>query len=215
MIKVGLTGNYFSGYNEVGDIFSENRIPVFDADVIIKYLINYSEKHFNKIREVFGNDIYKMGLIDLDKFSNNSKFDELLDIIELDLIKYYENWRFSNKQKSFYTIFKSSILFERKFNEHMDVNISVFRPSNERRKDVTEYSFVTPNTIDHILSNEMCELEKNSKSDYVIHNYGSYYTNNSSFNVKKQISSIGKSINDKYKNMKMVNNNDIIKNITI
>jgi dephospho-CoA kinase len=209
MIKVGITGNFYSGYNEVGEIFEEKGIPVFDADVVLKFMINYSPKHIEKIKEKFGDDIYKLCLLDMKRFSTTKKFDDLLDILQLDLIKSYEKWRIRN-YNHFYTIFKSSILFERNLDTSMNFNISVFRPKSERRYDLKTHTGMPLTTIDEILNGEMDELAKNGKSDFVIHNYDNYsFANNASY-VKSQVTNINKAL------MNKSNNNDdtkISKNI--
>ena len=53
MIKVGLTGNFHSGQNQVSEILEKLDVPVFDADLILKYLINYSKPHNQKIHQEF------------------------------------------------------------------------------------------------------------------------------------------------------------------
>jgi len=193
MYKVGLTGNFYSGYNEVAEIFEAKGVPVFDADVVLKFMLNYSEKHIRKIKEKFGNDIYKMCLLDTKMINTNKEFDKLLDVVELDLVKAYEKWRIKN-YNSHYTIFKSSIIFERKIEKFMNFNISVFRPKTERRRELTIFTSIPPLTIDDILDNEMDELEKNGKSDYVIHNYGISKQGSSEFGVEAQINNINKAL---------------------
>lgn len=196
MIKIGLTGNFYSGYDEVADIFENMKVPVFDADIVLKYIINFSGKHMQKIKSELGDDIYSLGLLDTRKFNNNSDFDKLLNIVELDIIKAYEKWRINN-YNSFYTIFKSSILFERKLDKSMNFNISVYKPKNIRKDEIWTKTQMPFSTIDNILSNEMNEIGKNEKADYIIHNYSSWKQS-----VEKQIEHIDKSImNKKNKNI--------------
>ena len=205
MIKVGLTGNFYSGHNEVGEIFEERGIPVFDADVVLKFMINYSPKHIEKIKESFGDDIYKLCLLDMKRFSTTKRFDDLLDILQLDLIKSYEKWRIRN-YNHFYTIFKSSILFERNLDTSMNFNISVFRPKVERRKDLKNHTSMPISKIDEILNGEMEELTKNAKADFVIHNYINYsLSSNNADHINIQIININKTLMNK--------NNHVVKNI--
>jgi dephospho-CoA kinase len=44
MIKVALTGNFKSGHREIADIFIQKNTPVFDADLMMKYLLNFNKK---------------------------------------------------------------------------------------------------------------------------------------------------------------------------
>jgi dephospho-CoA kinase len=210
MIKVGLTGNFYSGYNEVGEIFEEKGIPVFDADVVLKFMINYSPKHIEKIKEKFGDDIYKLCLLDMKRFSTSKKFDDLLDILQLDLMKSYEKWRIRN-YNHFYTIFKSSILFERNLDTSMNFTISVFRPKVERRYDLKTHTSMPISTIDDILNGEMDELIKNGKADFVVHNYNNYSLSSNADYVNTQVININKALMNK--SGKRDDSTQIIKNI--
>ena len=172
MLKVGLTGNFYSGYDQVSELFANKNIPVFDADLVIKYMINYSDYHIGKIKKYFGDTIYFANLINLKILKKKKKVNELLDIIQVDLIKSYERWRVKNKTAP-YTIFKCSILFERGLDKSMNLNISVYKPKQFRRKYIKENPTIGMTTLklETIIENEMDELEKNKKSNYVIHNY--------------------------------------------
>jgi dephospho-CoA kinase len=195
MYKVGLTGNFYSGYGSITEIFQQKGIPVFDADVILKFMLNYSQIHIGKIKEKLGGHVYKLALLDVNKLDTNEKFDDILDVVQLDLIKAYGKWCKKNSD-SHYTIFKSAILFEREMNKSMDLNISVFKPKNERRRDITSFTSIPKSTIDAILDGEMDEYQKNKKSDYIIHNYSSAYQNDKS-GAEVQINCINNSINKK------------------
>jgi dephospho-CoA kinase len=170
MIKVGLTGNYYSGQYEIGKLFEELDVPVFDADLILKYLINFSSKHIEKIRSELGENSYHMGLLKVNKFVDNRSWNKLIDIVEFDIVKAYEKFRLQHKDE-FYTIFKYSYLFERKLNESMDLNISCYRPKYYRRNDMQTLTYMDSVSINKLLENEMDELFKNRKSDFVIDNY--------------------------------------------
>lgn len=169
MIKVGLTGNICSGYEKVGLIFKSFGVPVFDADIALKFLINYREDIIRNIKIQFGEGIYEQGAINPNKFNTTEKFDRLISIAELELLRLYESWRFVNKDAS-YTIFKSSILFERKLNTSMNYIISTFRPKDERAANLSRMGVKMLEAHD-IISSEMDELSKNQLSNWIIHNY--------------------------------------------
>lgn len=181
MIKIGLTGNICSGYEKIALMFKTLGVTVFDADIALKFLLNYREDIAKKIRIEFGENVYNKGLIDGSKFNTTEKFDRLIDTAELELIRLYESWRFVNKDES-YTVFKSSILFERKLNKNMNYNISVFRPKDDRavelsksciRKDSIILQPMMLSGAYSIIDSEMDELIKNQNSDFIIHNYES------------------------------------------
>jgi len=170
MYKVGLTGNYFSGQNEVAKIFEDYNVRVFDANLITKFLINYSPIHIPKIKKEFGPDIYSVGLLDLSKLNDNKSFNKLLDIIELDLLRAYEIFR-KRYKNDFYTIFYFDYIFERNLDKILNFNITSFRPKHYRKSNMEYFTSFPENIIKKILDNEMDHSIKNKKSDYVIQNY--------------------------------------------
>ena len=135
MLKVGLTGNYYSGQYEVGLLFEELDVPVFDANLITKFLLNYSPKHRKEINKQFGDTSFSMGVLNLSNFNSNIKFNKLLDIIELDLLKAYEKFRSLHRDAD-YTIFKYDFIFERMIENSFDYNISCYRPKRYRKTDM-------------------------------------------------------------------------------
>lgn len=170
MLKVGLTGNIGSGFIQVADIFKVFGVPVFDADIATKFVINYREDIIRNIKIQFGSDIYNKGLIDEKKFNTTEKFDRLLDIVEPHVLKLYDSWRLSNKDAT-YTIFKSSILFERKLEKNFSYIITTFKPRDERAGDLVKNSNISLINSYSIIESEMDELIKNQSSNWIIHNY--------------------------------------------
>jgi dephospho-CoA kinase len=160
----------------------------------------------NKIKFTFGENIYYAGLLDLKKFDTNDKFNKLLDIIELDLVKSYEKWRIKNWNK-FYTIFKSSILFERGLDKNMNFNITTFTPELQRKQDILNATQMPRETIDNILSNEMDELIKNQKATYVIHGYRGLSE------LRKSVNNVHKAIMNKNSQGVLHNDDSSAKNI--
>jgi dephospho-CoA kinase len=170
MYKVGLTGNHFSGQDEVAKIFEDFDVPVFDANIITKFLINFSPKHISLIKNNFGNDIYKVGLLDLNQFTTNQHFNKLLDIIEFDILSQYEKFRIKHKN-DFYTIFYCDNLFERSLDKYMNFVVNSYKPSHQRQYEMKYYTSYPFPLIENIFKNEMSPFTKNSKSDYVINNF--------------------------------------------
>ena len=196
-IKVGLTGNYLSGLDYVVSIFKRYKIPVFDCDIMIKYLLYNSEEHIEKIRDIFGEDVFTDGVVDISKFdgiynsTGDLKFHVLLKLLEYDIIKFYEGWRL-NHQKSPYTIFKSQILFEFGFHTSMNLNINCLRPIKYRATELHDYFNYEYADAYKLLETEMCEKNKDSFSTYTIYNYDNYPDS-----VEAQIEATHKSLKNK------------------
>jgi dephospho-CoA kinase len=195
MIKVGLTGNYYSGQYEIGKLFEELDVPVFDADLILKYLINYSNPHIKQIRSELGEYSYHMGLLKVNKLTDNKSWNKLIDIVEFDLVKAYEKFRLQHKDE-FYTIFKYSYLFERKLDKSMDFNVSCYRPKYYRKSDMQTLTYMDTYSINRLVENEMDELFKNKKADFTIENYNTGSNANSDIiiGLENKVRNVHKSI---------------------
>ena len=206
MIKVGLSGNRYSGKNRVVSLFNQIGIPVFEADVILKFILNHNYELQAEIADRVGRIYFKDGKINVDKVKSDGKFSQILEIVEPELYRAWERYLEKNK-KAIYCIFHSSILFEREWNKAMDMNISVFAPYSDR---VERCKYLTNKSVSSIYSLtklEMDELDKNKMSDYVIHNYN----NDSPFygDALTQVNNIDKQIIDKFLKDNMVSKKEI------
>ena len=198
MIKIGLTGNRYSGKDTVANLFKKISIPVFDADIILKFLINHNFELTHKISKRIDKSFFKKNGQDLDITKMNGPvLDEIIDVVEPQLIKAYDNYRIKNIN-SIYSIFHSSILFERGWDKKMDYNISVFAPINDRAnrcKDITNQKIIDIYTS---FQGEMNELSKNTLSTYVIHNYDDINNTKAIGDLNRQVDKIDQKIIDKY-----------------
>lgn len=170
MFKVGLTGNFYSGQNEVSEILKQYDVPVFNANLIAKFLINHSKPHIQEIKSIIGENSYTFGRLNLKDLNNNRDFDKILQVIEFDIIKSYEFFR-KKYSCSIYTIFYYDFLFERGLDYLMNFNVNCFRPKHHRKYDMTVLTNLSDSIIDKILHNEMGDSKKSKRSDFVINNY--------------------------------------------
>jgi|LauGreDrversion4_2_1035121.scaffolds.fasta_scaffold108599_3 dephospho-CoA kinase len=196
MIKIGLSGNRYSGKDVCCRIFEQIGVPVFNADVVLKFILNYNYEINYKIRSTFG-DVFSLkgDLLDLNKFTEKRKFDDLIDVIEYELLNAYDLFNKNNKQKV-YTIFHSSILFEREWSKIMDYNINVFSSKDERIQRCKKSTKLEEYKVKQLMSSEMDELVKNSLSDFIINNYPAASIAHG--DITDQISRIDQKIVDKY-----------------
>lgn len=196
MIKVGLSGNRYSGKNRVATLFHQIGVPVFEADVILKFIINNNYELQGEIADKIGRSYFnKEGFLDYNKVKSGGVFSKILDVVEPELYKAWKRFT-KNNYKSIYCIFHSSILFEREWNGGMDLNISVFSPYSDR---VDRCKYLTNKSVSFIYDlskTEMDELEKNKLSNYVIHNYNNQ--NISHGDTLTQVNKIDSQIIDTY-----------------
>ena len=191
MLKVGLTGSYFSGIDEVSNIYQQLNVPVFEADLIIKFMLFNNQDTIKKIRQEFGSVVFMNHKLDISAFRGTSTFRRLMKVIELDIIATYEKWRIVNNKAPF-TIFKSQILFESNWNNLMNLNISVFKPTGIRVGEIQDAYKMRSTEAWALVDTEIDPFQKNRLCNYTIHNYESY--NDS---VEKQITNINKAISSK------------------
>jgi len=170
MIEVALTGSPYSGKKTITKLFKQIKVPVFEADTVIKFILNFRPHVDEPIRRHVGSFVYSNGFLNPDAFVTDSIFDKTIDIIDFELFQAWE--RFKQKHiGSAYVIFKSSLLFERGWDKKFSQIITVFAPKEER---VYRAKMSTNLRIDFIWANlekGIPELSKNKKSTYVIHNY--------------------------------------------
>ncbi|RKZ81822.1 MAG: dephospho-CoA kinase [Gammaproteobacteria bacterium] len=57
MLRVGLTGGIASGKSTVAELFSQYSIPVIDADLIARRLVEQGQAAFEEIVQTFGNQV--------------------------------------------------------------------------------------------------------------------------------------------------------------
>lgn len=170
MLKVGLTGNRYSGKNTVSKLFKQITIPVFDADTCISFLINYNFEFNCKIHKRLSSSCFdKNGFIDPFHLSSR-EFIECLDIIEDELFTTFDKFCQRNI-KSAYILFKCSIIFERKWQNKFDYNISVFTPVSYRMQRCKRITNVDIENLTNLFNTEIKDENKNSLSNYIIHNY--------------------------------------------
>jgi dephospho-CoA kinase len=195
MIKIGLSGNRYSGKNRVSTLFKQIGVPVFESDVILKFILNHNYELQAEVSDRVGRVYFKDGKLNEEKVKKDGVFSKIMEIVEPELYRSWERYLEKNK-KAIYCVFHSSILFERDWDKAMDQNISVFAPYADR---IERCKYLTNKSVSSIYSLtrlEMDELDKNKKSDYVIHNYN----NESPFygDALKQVNEIDKKIIDNY-----------------
>ena len=171
MIKVGLSGNRYSGKDRVYTLFEQISIPVFQADIVAKFILMYNYELQNDIMNKVGYEYFNQdGLLDYNKVKSSGNFDKIIDIIEPDLFKAYKRFNERNKE-SIYSIFHSSILFERGWNKKMHYNINIFSSTNDRLERCKYLTNKTVSSIYNLAQGEMKDIDKSKYSDFVVHNY--------------------------------------------
>ena len=191
MLEIGLTGSRYSGKSTVAKIFNQIQIPVFDADTVLKFILNFRTYVEEPIKSNVGSFVYKNSFLDPSAFVCDSIFDRTIDVVEFELFQAWESFKKKHKYSA-YVIFESSIIFERKWEKKFDRMISVFAPKEERAMRCKYETGMRVEYIWDLLGKEMSDLDKNNKSHYIIHNY------DSAPDVIEQINNMDEKIVDLY-----------------
>lgn len=172
MFEVALTGCRYSGKTSVAKLFKKIDAPVFDADTILKFILNFRTYVDEPIKSNVGSFVYKNGFLDPNAFVTDSLFDRTIDVVEFELFQAWQTFKLKHKDKP-YIIFESSILFERGWDKRFDKVISVFAPKEERVHRAKVDTGMRVYYIWSLFDKEIPELQKNSNSHYIIHSYQS------------------------------------------
>lgn len=191
MIKVGLSGNRYSGKDEVCNFFRRICIPVFEADVVLRFIIHHDAQVNKEIRYKLG-ELYgtSENYISPEFAKTKEEIDIILECAQHELFKAYDEFSVRNKS-SIYTIFNSSVLFEKKWNKLMNYNINVFAPKITRMERCQELTKKKVSDIAYIFRNEIDDLDKNKMANFVIHSYQGR-------DIKRQVHEVDQFVIDSY-----------------
>ena len=174
MIKVGITGGIGSGKTTICNFFRILNVPVFEADIEAKRILNNSQIVRNKIKAIFGDDIYLPNqTIDRKKlaqliFNSPPLLQEINAIIHPEVRKYFDEW--CDIQNSSYIVYEAAILFESGFYKTMDFTILVTSPEKERIKRVMSRENTTEEDVKSRISKQWKDDEKMKLADYTLIN---------------------------------------------
>jgi len=170
MLEIGLTGSRKSGKDGIAKLFSQLGVPVFDADAIVKYLLNYRPGIAQSVEKAFGKEYVYSGYINQLAFDTDEKFSALIDLIEFELFESYHKFKQKQKDKS-YVMFHSSMIFEKNYQKKFDSIVNVFAPTADRMERYIMQTGDPITLVQNLFSKEISDLSKNQNSNFIIHNY--------------------------------------------
>jgi dephospho-CoA kinase len=177
MQKIGITGGIGSGKTTVARVFEQLGIPVYHADYWAKELMNTDPLVIERLKELFGNDIYDSACKANRKriaelvFADKNKLNELNSIIHPAVWLHGENWLKQHADKP-YLLKEAAILFESGGNKGVDKVIMVSAPKEIRLERVMKRDNVTREEVEARMANQWPDEKKTALSDFVIVNDG-------------------------------------------
>lgn len=176
MIKVGITGGIGSGKTSVCRVFELFGIPVYYADERAKSLMHNNAKLKGSIQDIFGTAIYTEDGLDRKKlagivFNDKAALSKLNALVHPAVAEDSKRW-FEAQSNAPFALKEAALIFEVGGEKSLDKVITVFAPQEIRLDRVTKRDQADRSAILARMKNQMNEMDKVAKSDYVIINDG-------------------------------------------
>ncbi|RCW66327.1 dephospho-CoA kinase [Saliterribacillus persicus] len=179
-LVIGLTGNIATGKSTISKMFNDNfHIPIIDADIIAREVVEPGEQAYNKIVETFGEEILdnerKINRPFLGKivFSDEFKREALNKIVHpevrkemLDKLNY---WKSQNKRA---VVLDIPLLFENNLDILVDKTIVVSADTSTQLARLVKRNKLTEEDARKRMEAQMPLHVKETKADAVIDNNG-------------------------------------------
>ncbi len=176
MLKVGLTGGIGSGKSIVSKIFSILGVHVFHSDEVSRELMDHDPEIIKKVSAIFGNDIYRNGVVDRKTiseavFTDKKALEKLNAVIHPAVQKAFSGW-LEGCINAPYIIKESAIIFESGTDRELDYVIMVSAPEALRASRVIERDGTSKEEVVRRMRNQMNDTERATRSDEIIFNDG-------------------------------------------
>ena len=173
MIVLGITGGIGSGKTTVCDMFSSIGVPVYNADIEAKKIMESSEDVKSKICLKFGDRAYVNGnlnknFISEKIFKDKSLLREINNIVHPEVYLHFTEWQ--SFQNSLYVVKEVAILFELKTENQFNFILTVTAPEEIRIQRIIKRDGRSKELVRSIINNQLKDSEKINKSDFVIVN---------------------------------------------
>ena len=170
---IGLTGGIGSGKTTVSKMFKSLGVPVYNADLEAKKLMQSSFELKQKIKQLLGNQAYNgnqinKAFISKNIFNNPKLLAKMNALVHPEVAKHYKHWL--SKQSAIYVVKEVAILFEIGAEDEFDYVLTVTAPESLCIQRVIQRDQTTEKGIRAIMSNQLDTSVKVLKSDFVIHN---------------------------------------------
>lgn len=173
MLTIGLTGGIGSGKSTVAKIFEVLGIPVFNADLQAKQLMEENLDIRSAIQTQFGPETYTDGklnksILSAKVFSNSYLLDRLNSIVHPITIAYANSW--AKRQTSPYVIKEAALIFEAGSGANLQYVVGVYAPKALRIHRVMQRDQFTREQVIERMNRQIKEEIKMKLCDYVLIN---------------------------------------------
>ena len=173
MKKLGLTGVIGSGKTTAANYFKDLGAPVFIADDSAKDLMTNDPVIRHKMVDLLGESTYIKGKLNKefvsDKiFNNKDLLDSVNKLIHPKVHEAFFSW-FKN-QNFKYIVYEAALIFENNSEHIFDKIICIKTPLNIIHERINNRESYSKNRVNIILSSQLDQELKCSKSDFCIEN---------------------------------------------
>jgi dephospho-CoA kinase len=176
-IRIGVTGGIGSGKTTVSRLFGILNVPVYNADLRAKYLINNSPIIASQIIGQFGEQVYSNNILNGKLlaqivFNNPNELEKLNNIVHPHVFQDFDSWTQLHKNQH-YIIKEAALIYETILHQKLDKIIVVTAPLDLRIARTIKRDKIRQQDVTQRMANQMSDSEKIKKADWVINN-GNY-----------------------------------------
>ena len=176
-LRIGITGGMGVGKTTVCSIFERIGVPVYNADVRAKHLMQHETSVIQQIKEEFGWDAYNRK-DELDReylakvvFNNSERLKKLNAIVHPAVYQDYEDW-VNRNQHHIYSLKEAALLFESGSYKRLHKVIVVTCPIETRIERIVKRDHVRKEDVLKRIQNQTTDKFRLQHADYVIYNDG-------------------------------------------
>jgi L-threonylcarbamoyladenylate synthase len=180
MTVIGLTGQTGAGKSTVAKMLTEYGCIHIDADALAKTVIQSSEAVLNSLKNEFGADIFKNGVLDRKSlakkaFSSIKNTQKLNELTHPAVTKAIEKIIESQKEKGAKAVIIDAIaLIESGEDKMCDFTVAVVAPRDVRFERIVKRDNLTERQANERIDAQKDESFYTDNCDYTVRNYGEY-----------------------------------------
>jgi dephospho-CoA kinase len=171
MIRIALTGSIGMGKSTVAKMFERARVPVFDADAVVRALQGPGGGLVEKIGELFPGTV-RSGTLDRDCLAHIVLGDPAklaaLEAVVHPAVRHAREVFARDHEDAPALVFEIPLLFETGGEKEFDKVVVVSAPPEIQRERVLARTGMSAAKFDSILSRQMLDEEKRRRADFVV-----------------------------------------------
>ncbi|SDB94737.1 dephospho-CoA kinase [Pelagirhabdus alkalitolerans] len=179
-LVIGLTGSIATGKSTISKLFNQHSIPVIDADVIARRVVEPNQPAYKKVVRAFGENILDDDLtIDRPKLANvifhdPNKRQELESIVHPEIIDQLKKERDALiKENVPLIVLDIPLLFEKKLDDLVDIVLVVYTEKSKQLKRLIDRDHFSKEEAQKRIDSQISIDKKAQKADVVIDNSAS------------------------------------------